>query len=89
MTEWKSQANPKRYDLIAAAQTGIDDQFAICHKVYFFPSGRAAGINVIGRVGPIVGAETPTGWSPLTASCPFVQAVHWQPDADPSHDPRL
>jgi hypothetical protein len=59
MTTWLFQANPKRYDLLAAAEKGFDDQWsmnqhrdkvAVGDRVYFFISGPAAGIYVIGKV---------------------------------------
>ena len=59
MTEWVFQANPKRYDLLGAARSGFDDNWsmnqhrgevAVGDKVYFFVSGAAAGIYLVGRV---------------------------------------
>lgn len=53
------QANPKRYDLLAAAEKGFDDQWsmnqhrdkvAVGDRIYFFISGAAAGIYVTGKV---------------------------------------
>ncbi len=67
MTEWMFQANPKRYDLLAAARAGIDDNWsmnqhrdrvAIGDRVYFYLSGATAGVYVVGRVvGPVVEAQ--------------------------------
>lgn len=59
MTSWMFQANPKRYDLLAAAEKGFDDQWsmnqhrdkaAVGDRIYFFISGAAAGIYVVGHV---------------------------------------
>ena len=59
MTTWMFQCNPKRYDLLAAAQRGFSDQWsmkqhretvAVGDRVYFFISGSAAGIYVVAQV---------------------------------------
>ena len=59
MTVWMFQANPKRYDLLGAARSGFDDNWAmnqhrsevtVGDKVYFFISGSEAGIYLVGRV---------------------------------------
>jgi len=53
------QANPKRYDLLAAAVKGFDDQWsmnqhrdkvAVGDRIFFFISGSTAGIYVVGKV---------------------------------------
>jgi hypothetical protein len=63
------QANPKRYDLLGHVAGGIDDNWSmnqhrdlvtIGDTIYFFISGQAAGVYVVGRVvGPVFEADIP------------------------------
>lgn len=59
MTDWLFQANPKRYDLLAATDRGVEDDWsmnqnrdlvAVGDRVFFLVSGAQAGIYVTGRV---------------------------------------
>lgn len=63
------QANPKRYDLMGRVAARFDDNWSmnqhrdlvsVGDRIYFFISGAAAGIYVVGRVvGPVLEAEVP------------------------------
>jgi hypothetical protein len=59
MATWLFQAKPERYNVVAAATRGFGDRWsmnqhrgdvAVGDEVFFFNSGAAAGIFVIGRV---------------------------------------
>jgi len=59
MNAWIFQANPKRYDVVAAASRGRDDSWAmnqhrgivdVGDRVYFYVSGKEAGVYAIGTV---------------------------------------
>ena len=59
MTDWMFQANPKRYDLVAAAAKRFSDEWSmnqhrdkvsVGDRIFFFLSGPQAGIYAIGRV---------------------------------------
>ena len=69
MTTWMFQCNPKRYDLLAAAEKGFSDQWsmnqhreavAVGDRIYFFISGPAAGIYVVAQVvSPVYESKEP------------------------------
>src|SRR4051812_32281791 len=80
MTAWMFQANPKLYDLLAAAKSGFDDNWsmkvhrdrvAVGDRVYFMVSGGAAGIYVVGRV-----------VSPVYAAVEDNAFGHWRVDVE-------
>ena len=59
MTDWVFQANPAHYDLLAAVSRGADDLWAmkknrsvvkVGERVFFYISGREAGVYATGRV---------------------------------------
>ena len=59
MTDWVFQANPDRYDLLAAVSRGTDDSWAmntsrsvvtVGERIFFYVSGREAGVYATGRV---------------------------------------
>ncbi len=59
MNSWVFQANPRRYDVLAAASESRDDNWAmnqhrakvrVGDKIYFYVSGAEAGIYATGRV---------------------------------------
>jgi hypothetical protein len=67
MNDWIFQANPKRYDLLAAAERGTDDNWSVkVHRqrvqvndrVWFQIGGPQAGLYVVGRiVSPVYESE--------------------------------